>query len=33
MQDVGNGNIRPILYESCRFNKFQRNSSTTDREF
>ncbi|KAM9948572.1 hypothetical protein ACTFIT_009770 [Dictyostelium discoideum] len=33
MQDDGNGNIRPILYESCRFNKFQRNSSTTDREF
>ncbi|EAL60297.1 hypothetical protein DDB_G0294370, partial [Dictyostelium discoideum AX4] len=33
MQDDGNGNIRPILYDSCRFNKFLRNYSTTDREF
>ncbi|KAN0044715.1 hypothetical protein ACTA71_006234 [Dictyostelium dimigraforme] len=33
MQDDGNGNIRPILYDSCRFNKYQKNYSTTDREF
>ncbi|KAM9985687.1 hypothetical protein ACTFIZ_012341 [Dictyostelium cf. discoideum] len=33
MQDDGNGNIRPILYDSCRFSKYQRNYTTTDREF
>ncbi|KAN0021499.1 hypothetical protein ACTFIU_010099 [Dictyostelium citrinum] len=33
MQDDGDGNIRPILYDSCRFNKYQKNYSTTDREF
>ncbi|KAN0018532.1 hypothetical protein ACTFIU_011150 [Dictyostelium citrinum] len=33
MQDDGDGNIRPILYDSCRFNKYQKNYYTTDREF
>ncbi|KAM9993581.1 hypothetical protein ACTFIZ_011547 [Dictyostelium cf. discoideum] len=33
MQDDGSGNIRPILYDSCRFSKYQRNYTTTDREF
>ncbi|KAN0033195.1 hypothetical protein ACTFIV_005206 [Dictyostelium citrinum] len=33
MQDDGEGNIRPILYDSYRFNKYQKNYSTSDREF
>ncbi|KAN0025825.1 hypothetical protein ACTFIU_000088 [Dictyostelium citrinum] len=33
IQDYGSSNIRPILYDSCRFSIYQKNYSTLDREY